>query len=94
VTATQAPLRPAQSYAVLADAGVATAPTGDAPVVVGSHLLALQTALDAGDLGAVRRACSAPAAGLRRMLRELLAYHLGAVPLRTRQVRMDLQPLM
>lgn len=94
VTATQAPLRPTQSYGVHADAGVVSAADDDATAVAGSDLLALQTALDAGDLGAVRRACSVPAAALRRMLRELLAYHLGAAPLRTRQVLMDLQPLM
>jgi DNA repair protein RecO (recombination protein O) len=79
---------------VHADAGVVSAPAGDATAIAGSDLLALQAALDAGDLGAVRRACNAPAAALRRVLRELLAYHLGATPLRTRQVLMDLQPLM
>ena len=46
------------------------------------------------DLAALQSACTGPAVALRRQLRELLAYHLGAVPLRTRQVMLDLQPLV
>ncbi len=94
VTATQSPLQPAAPYAVRADAGLTQAPTGDAASVAGKELLALQTALDADDLAALQRACSGPAHALRRLLRELLAYHLGAAPLRTRQVLLDLQPLL
>jgi DNA repair protein RecO (recombination protein O) len=94
VTATQAPLQPAATYGLRADAGVASAAAGETNAVAGADLLALQAALDADDLGAVRRACGTPAAALRRLLRELLAYHLGAAPLRTRQVLLDLQPLM
>ncbi len=94
VTATQAPVQPVASYGVRAEAGVLPAPVGDGNGVAGSDLVALQNALDADDLGALRRACAAPAVALRRLLRELLAYHLGAAPLRTRQVLLDLQPLM
>jgi len=94
VTATQASLQPDASYGVRPETGVAAAPRGGALVLTGSDLQALQRGLDADDLGAVRRACVAPAAPLRRLLRELLAYHLGPVPLRTRQMMLDLQPLL
>ena len=94
VTATQAALLAAAAYALRAEVGVATSHGGDANAIVGSDLLALQVALDADDLPALQRACTAPAVALRRQLRELLAYHLGAAPLRTRQVLRDLQPLL
>ena len=74
------------------ETGVAVA-SDAASGLAGSDLSRLQAALDSDDLGALQRACAAPAAALRRQLRELLAYHLGPVPLRTRQVLLDLQPL-
>ena len=52
------------------------------------------SALDADDLPALQSACDSPAVALRKQLRELLAYHLGPAPLRTRQVLLDLQPLL
>ena len=67
---------------------------GASAAITGSDLLALQAALDGDDLAALQRACAGPGAALRRLLRELLAYHLGAVPLRTRQVLRELQPLL
>ena len=94
VTATQATLQPGASYALRPEAGLTAAPVADSHGLAGQDLLALQTALDADDLAALQRACAAPAAALRRQLRELLAYHLGAAPLRTRQVLRDLQPLL
>lgn len=94
VTATQLPVQAAAVYAVRPDSGVAAASETDACAVAGAQLAALQAALDANDLGALRDACKGPAAALRRALRELLAYHLGATPLRTRQVLLDLQPLL
>ena len=94
VTATQAALLAAAAYALRAEVGVATSHGDDANAIAGSDLLALQVALDADDLPALQRACTAPAVALRRQLRELLAYHLGAAPLRTRQVLRDLQPLL
>lgn len=94
VTATQALVQPDAAYGVLPEAGVAVARAGEPCALAGSDLLAAQLALDADDLPALRRACAAPAAALRRQLRELLAYHLGAAPLRTRQVLLDLQPLL
>ena len=95
VTATQSLLQPQAKYCVRPESGVCIAPQGGrAAAVCGSELQALQRALDADDLGAVRQACIAPAAPLRRLLRELLAYHLGSAPLRTRQLMLELQPLL
>ena len=94
VTATQLPVQPSAVYALRPDNGVTTAPAGDPCAVTGHELTALQAALECRDLSALRGACKGPAAALRRSLRELLAYHLGATPLRTRQVLLDLQPLL
>ncbi|MES2959723.1 MAG: DNA repair protein RecO [Pseudomonadota bacterium] len=94
VTATQAPVQPGTSYALRPEVGLSVAPAGEANAVLGSDLLLLQAALDSADLPALQRACVVPAAALRRQLRELLAYHLGQAPLRTRQVLIDLQPLL
>ena len=94
VTATQAAVVPLGGYGLRAEIGVFAVAADASGAVAGRDLLALQAALDADDFDALRSACSGPAAALRRQLRELLAYHLGAAPLRTRQVLLDLQPLM
>ena len=95
ITATQSPLRPAAQYALRAEAGVAPLPVTEAAGITGTDLLAMQAALNGGDdLPALQRACVGSAAALRRQLRELLAYHLGPTPLHTRQVLLDLQPLL
>jgi DNA repair protein RecO (recombination protein O) len=94
VTATQNRLQPDRPYVVRPDSGVTEVTSAESGALVGSDLLALQVALDNDDLPALRRACAAPAPALRRQLRELLAYHLGSAPLRTRQVLLDLQPLL
>ena len=94
VTATQAALQPAAAYGVRRRSRRGAASADEAAAITGSDLLALQAALDSDDLRALQRACAGPGAALRRQLRELLAYHLGAAPLRTRQVLLDLQPLL
>jgi DNA repair protein RecO (recombination protein O) len=94
VTATHALVQPKAAYLLRPEAGVMAAETDQAAAIDGADLLALQAALDGDDLAMVQRTCAGPAAALRRLLRELLAYHLGAVPLRTRQVLRDLQPLL
>ena len=94
VTATQAPVHAPSSYAVRPEIGVTQPPADELGAMTGEELLALQAALDADDLLALQRACRGPALALRRSLRELLAYHLGAAPLRTRQMLLDLQPLL
>jgi len=93
VTATQQRVLPLVGYGLSAEAGVVVAAAGAGAAVTGSELLALQAALDANDLDALRSACSVPAIALRRQLRDLLAHHLGTSRLRTREVLLDLQPL-
>ena len=93
VTATLADVQARQRYALRAETGVVEVNV-DVGCLAGSDLLALQSALDADDLPALQVACAAPAAALRRQLRELLAYHLGTTSLRTRQVLLELQPLL
>jgi DNA repair protein RecO (recombination protein O) len=94
VTSTQVPVLPTQAYGLRADVGMMAVPAGAAGGIMGAEWLTLQTALAAEDLAALRQACRAPALALRRQLRELLQYHLGAAPLRTRQVLIELQPLL
>jgi DNA repair protein RecO (recombination protein O) len=94
VTATLAPVQPSLVYGLRAEAGIVAVVAGSSGAIPGSDLLALQAALDADDLGDLQHACAACATALRHQLRELLAYHLGATPLRTRQVLLDLQPLL
>lgn len=94
ITATQQALKTEQRYALQAERGVEPAASRDATALNAHDLHALQEALDANDLAALQQACVKPAPALRQHLREVLAYHLGAVPLRTRQVLRDLQPLL
>jgi DNA repair protein RecO (recombination protein O) len=92
VTLTQQRLEPAQSYALLPDAGVTT-PRADASPLSGAVLLALQAALAQANPSALRRACSAALPELKAALRGLLHYHLGSDQLRTRQVLLTLPNL-
>ena len=95
VTATQEAVMPSRSYGLRPEAGLVESlgTNGDA-ALHGSDLLALQAALDARDLDALRTACRNAEAMLRRQLRNWLAYHLGGAPLRTRALVRELQPLI
>jgi DNA repair protein RecO (recombination protein O) len=92
VTLTQQPVQPGHPYALLPEAGVATAQPGDAELS-GATLTGLQAALDHGSLAALQQACAPALTALKVQLRVLLQYHLGSAPLRTRRVMMDLQGL-
>ena len=97
VSATQRPVEPESGYALRPEAGLVNAGlerNGDDAALGGTDAIALQAALARRDLGALRAACAPCEAVLRRQLRRWLAYHLGGVPLRTRDVMRDLQPLM
>ncbi len=59
----------------------------------GSAWVALEAALQHGSATALRQAAGAGGAALRPQLRDLLHYHLGPSPLRTRLVRDGLQQL-
>jgi DNA repair protein RecO (recombination protein O) len=93
LTATLAPVEPAARYALRPEAGLVTAPLPSDDALTGSDALALQAAIAARDLDALRRACRACEPTLRRQLRHWLAYHLHGAPLRTRDVVRELQAL-
>ena len=94
VTSTQSAVEPARRYALRPETGLVEARTDDDAAVPGSSFAAVQAALDARDLDALRVACRSHPAPLRRQLRAWLAYHLGGTPLRTREVARDLHPLL
>jgi DNA repair protein RecO (recombination protein O) len=91
-TASRRPVVGARRYRVLADAGVVESEDDEA-TASGSTLVALQAALDSGDLEALRGAAGASLAELRPLLRAQLHYHLGTSQLRTRQVMIEAQAL-
>jgi DNA repair protein RecO (recombination protein O) len=90
VTATLAPLEPAGRYGLAGEAGLAA---GGPDAVEGRVWTLLQAALEADDLGALQAVCRTAPGPLRAQLRGLLQYHLGPVPLRTRQVMLEVQRL-
>ena len=92
VTLTQEPVRAEGRYALLPELGVSTPRDGDA-AVSGHALTTLQAALEHGSLPALQQACAGSLQGLKGLLRELIQYHLGSAPLRTRQVMLGLQSL-
>ena len=93
VTQTAEPLRASGRYTLHPEAGVLPQP-GAEPALGGTALLAIQAALDHGSLPALQAACRPVLPALRAPLRSLLQYHLGAAPLRTRQVMGDVQKLL
>ena len=93
VTQTQQPLQAGRAYRLLPEAGVAEPLGDDAPALSGQVLLQLQAALQHGGIEPLRQACGAALPELKAALRGLLHYHLGAVPLRTRNALLDLQRL-
>jgi DNA repair protein RecO (recombination protein O) len=90
VTLTTEDLLPAQHYTLQAEAGIVPAGSG----LRGSTWVALEAALAHGSAVALRALCAPEAAALRLPLRSLLHYHLGSVPLRTRQVWQGVQRLV
>jgi DNA repair protein RecO (recombination protein O) len=93
-TATQQPLDAARRYTLRPEAGVIDARGDDDAAITGAHFAALQEAVATRDLPALRAACRPVVQPLRRQLRHWLAYHLGGAPLRTREVMLELQPLL
>jgi DNA repair protein RecO (recombination protein O) len=92
VTTTLEEVRENADYALLPEAGVATARASDTPIR-GASLIGLQAALAHGSLPALQQACAQALPELKTMLRTLLHYHLGTPMLRTRQVMIDVQNL-
>jgi DNA repair protein RecO (recombination protein O) len=94
ITTTQAPVRPAGSYRLGGEAGLAEVAADAAAALSGATCLALQAALDRGDGDALRHACQPALPALRTQLRALLPYHLGTPALRTRQLMLDVRRLL
>lgn len=93
ITATLERVDATRRYQLRPEAGlVASLQDADASMA-GSDCLALQTALAARDLDALRAACRPCEPALRRQLRQWLAYHLGSATLRTRELVRELQAL-
>lgn len=92
ITATLAPVDVARRYQLRPEAGLVVSHDEDA-ALAGSDCLALQAALTARKLDALREACRACEPALRRQLRQWLAYHLGSASLRTRDLVRELQTL-
>ncbi len=83
------PLQPQARYALQAQTGLVASPQGQ----LGQDWLALETALAQNDWHALQTACAEAGTALRVPLREVLHYHLGPAPLRTRQVWQGVQGL-
>ena len=92
-TASRRPVVDARRYLVLADAGVVESDRTAEATASGATLAALEAALAAGDLGALRRCAGEALAELRPLLRAQLHDHLGSSQLRTRQVMVEAQSL-
>lgn len=93
VTLTQRAVEPGARYQLVPESGI-VATREEALSLGGDDLLALQSALDAGDTTALLAACVPAGAALRASLRALLHYHLGTPSLRTRQVLQSVQRLI
>jgi DNA repair protein RecO (recombination protein O) len=83
------PLQPLAGYALQAQTGLVASPLGQS----GKTWLALEDALSRHDWHALQAACAAAGTALRVPLREVLHYHLGPAPLRTREVWQGVQRL-
>lgn len=92
ITLTLEALSEGARYALLPEAGVTAARSGEADIA-GRAMIALQAALEHGSMRALQQACAQALPGLKTMLRGLLHYHLGSSVLRTRQMMLELQAL-
>ena len=91
VTQTQQPVEPQARHGLHAERGVT--PIDGAGGLSGATLHALEAALAAGDLAALRQACRGALPELRTLLRGLLHYHLDTSMLRTRALMVEIQKL-
>lgn len=92
-TLTQADVQPDQGYALRPEAGLVVAVANE-PSLSGDACLALQAALDANAMHALREACGGVLPALRPQLRSLLHYHLGSPQLRTRAAMLEVRRLL
>ena len=83
-------LRPDARYALQPQTGLVPSAEG----LAGSDWAGLEAALANGNMATLHAACEATGPALRAPLREVLHYHLGPAPLRTRQVWQGVQHLL
>ena len=93
-TTTQERLQPDRGYRLHGEAGLVAATAGDESALSAGLCLALQAAMAADDLVALRRGCKAALPALKLQLRSLLHYHLGSPKLQTRQMMLDVRRLL
>jgi DNA repair protein RecO (recombination protein O) len=93
-TATQEPVQPGQRYALRPEGGLGGGVGDDEPALCAADCQALQAALDANDLQALRAASAEALAALKPQLRALLHYHLGSPQLRTRSAMREVRRLL
>ena len=93
VTLTVQPVQPPQHYVLVPDSGV-MATREEAGALTGTVLLALQRALEAGDLAQLQAACLPGLAPLRSAMRALLQAQAGGSAWRTRDVMQGLRRLI
>ncbi|WP_137896438.1 DNA repair protein RecO [Ramlibacter sp. 2FC] len=91
---TLGPLQAESLYCLVPEGGLREAHEDERAALSGAQWQALQAALDdAAPFTAALRVCAGQMGALRPQLRQLLHYHCGMNPLRTRQMMMDLQNL-
>jgi DNA repair protein RecO (recombination protein O) len=90
---TQAPVVGSRTYVLRAEVGLVAGGDG-APGLTGAQCLTLQAALEQRSMAELRTASAAALPALKHQLREALAYHLGSLPLRTRQTVRALHRLL
>ena len=93
-TATQEPVQAGQRYALRPEGGLLGGADEGGTALGAAHCLALQAALDANDLRALRTASAEALGALRPQLRALLHYHLGSPQLRTRSAMREVRRLL
>jgi DNA repair protein RecO (recombination protein O) len=93
-TATQEPVQPGQRYALRPEGGLVGGAADGEAALGAADCLALQAALDANDLQALRAASGEALGALKPQLRALLHYHLGSPQLRTRSAMREVRRLL
>ena len=94
-TPSQQALRHDRPYQLTPEMGVIEVPSGSGAddLLPGALLTSVQAALLHGSFPALQQVCVAGLAPLKLALRGLLHYHLGFMPLRTRQLMLDMQAM-
>lgn len=93
ITQTQAPVQDGLMYLLRPESGIVPAAGGDGGLDA-ADCRALQQALDANELAALRDASARALAPLKPQLRALLHYHLGSPQLRSRTMMLEVRRLL